>query len=66
MSPDGKRVLSGGFDGTMRLWDAATGEELSRLDGHADLVYCVAFSRDGRMALSSSYDKTLCLWRLPK
>jgi WD40 repeat protein len=30
------------------------------------LVYAVAFSPTGRLALSSSYDKTARLWQLPK
>jgi WD40 repeat protein len=46
----------------VRLWDAATGEELVRLPGQSDYVYALAFSPDGKTLVSSSGDKTLRLW----
>jgi WD40 repeat protein len=49
----------------VRLWDLATGEELARFTQHTDWVYSVAFSPDGRQALSGSRDGTVRLWRLP-
>jgi WD40 repeat protein len=33
-SPDGRYVLTGSTDGTARMWDAGSGKELKRLDGH--------------------------------
>jgi WD40 repeat protein len=50
--PDGKRVLSAGFDKVLRLWDAETGRELGRFEEHSDGILAVAVSPDGRMALS--------------
>jgi WD40 repeat protein len=61
-SPDGKRLLSGSADKTLRLWDATTGELLQTLAGHADQVLSVAFSPDGEHVLSGSRDRTLKLW----
>jgi hypothetical protein len=62
-STDGRRILSGSDDNTLRLWDAATGQPIGPpLKGHANAVNAVAFSPDGRRLLSGSTDNTLRLW----
>ncbi|HEX8204051.1 MAG TPA: hypothetical protein VF590_26480, partial [Isosphaeraceae bacterium] len=53
-SPDGQRILSGGQDHLMILWDVETGRELRRFQGHTRGVIGAAFSPDGRRALSGS------------
>jgi WD40 repeat protein len=65
-SADGRRALSGGWDGdnSVRLWDLETGKELRRLTGHTAGVHCVAISADSRRALSASNDRSVRLWDL--
>jgi WD40 repeat protein len=62
-SPDGKRIVSGGGDKTVRLWDADTGKPIGQpLTGHTDAVFRVAFSPDGHRIVSGSLDKTVRVW----
>jgi hypothetical protein len=61
-SPDGRRLLSGSHDETLRLWDAESGHEICAFTGHQGRVWSVAFSPDGRRLLSGGSDNTLRLW----
>jgi WD40 repeat protein len=48
---DGKTVVSGSRDKTVRVWDAVTGKEVQKLEGHSGTVYSVAFSPVGGVEL---------------
>jgi WD40 repeat protein len=66
VSSDGSRIATSSDDGTVRLWDTATGEEQLTLFGHSGhLVYGVDFSPDGRLLATASPDGTAALHLLP-
>jgi len=53
-SPDGQRIASASQDMTVKVWDAATGQETLTLKGHISQVNSVAFSPDGQRLASAS------------
>jgi WD40 repeat protein len=52
-------------DGTVRLWEVATGKNTATLRGHTEKCSDVAFSADGRALASWSRDGTIWLWAIP-
>ena len=63
MSPDGRVAVTGGFDRTLRWWDAAVGKEL-RVTELDDLVTGLAVAPDGRTVLAAVGGKRLRAWDL--
>ena len=61
-SPDGATLASGSWDGTVKLWDVATGEPIATLGRHAAGVTSVSFSTDGATLASGLWDGTVKLW----
>ena len=55
-------MLTGNFDSTARLWDAATGRQIRSFEGHSSWVSSAVFSPDGRFVLTGSGDSTARLW----
>ena len=61
-SPDGRFIVTGDDDGTVRLWHTQTGQEIRQFIGHTNLVNSVMFSPDGRHILTAGIDNTARLW----
>jgi WD40 repeat protein len=59
-APDGKTLASGSDDGTIRLWEAASGQEIRRFQADMGPVTSVAFTPDGR-AIVSGHEKGIVL-----
>jgi WD40 repeat protein len=63
-SADGTSIIAGCFDGTLRVWDAATGQERSRIQGEGSRIERMALSPDGETVAAWSSDnfQKIGLW----
>lgn len=61
-SRDGQTIVTGNFNGTVKLWDVKTGQVIRTLDGHTDLVYKGVFSPDEKLLASCSRDGKIKIW----
>jgi WD40 repeat protein/serine/threonine protein kinase len=60
---DGQRLVTAGWDQSVRIWEVASGRQLAHCSGHEGYVLAVAVSNDGARVASASLDQTLRLWQ---
>jgi WD40 repeat protein/serine/threonine protein kinase len=67
-SPTGSVIATGsGYSGgPIRLWDAASGKDLGKLEGHTEWICQLIFSTDGLWLYSASADQTIRIWDVGK
>jgi WD40 repeat protein len=61
-SRNGSRIVSGSFDKTVRVWNAADGNSIQTYLGHADRVQAVAWAPDSMHVASAGDDRTVHIW----
>jgi WD40 repeat protein len=62
LSADGSLLVSGGDDGTVRIWDVPARRPRAILEGHAGRIWCCAASRHGDLIASGGEDATVRIW----
>ncbi|MEW6616174.1 MAG: caspase family protein [Thermodesulfobacteriota bacterium] len=62
VSPDGRAIISGEHDGTVRFWNMSAGKETRTSKAHEGWINSLSFSPDSRFAVSGSHDKNFKLW----
>lgn len=60
-SPNGKHIVTGSH-GMLRLWDTASGAELTHTRGHSQTIDFASFSADGSLLMTASSDRSAKLW----
>ena len=64
LTRDGKKLVTGSYDQTLRIWNVKTGSLLRTLSDHSKEIYCVATSGDGKLVASGGAERTIKLWDL--
>lgn len=62
LTPDDRYLISGSYDGTIKLRDVVTGKIIRTLSGHKKAVASITVTVDGRFIVSGSDDNTVKLW----
>lgn len=61
-SPDGKTLMTGGWDFTVRLWDTATGRQRANYQWDIGRVYCTTYAPDGLRLAAGGDSGRVVVW----
>ncbi|MBS0260849.1 MAG: protein kinase [Planctomycetes bacterium] len=62
-SPDGQFVVTASWDNVARIWNAETGVDVRKLEGHTGRINSANYSPDGQFIVTASDDKTVMVWK---
>jgi WD40 repeat protein len=63
-SPDGRRLMTGGWDQLIKFWDADSGREWASFEWPLGRIHCVAFAADGLRAAAAGEAGSIVVWDL--
>src|SRR5579884_953720 len=63
--PDGKTLVTGSMDGSLRFWNLVSKQATTLRTSHKSGIYCLALSPDGKILATGSKDSTVKLWDVP-
>jgi WD40 repeat protein len=62
-SPDARLLATAGCDGpSLAIWDLPTAQKIRDLDGHMDVIFCLAFAPSGKTLVSAGMDGSALIW----
>ncbi|MDZ8139915.1 MAG: WD40 repeat domain-containing protein, partial [Nostoc sp. DedQUE04] len=64
VTSNGKYIISGSNDKTLKVWDLEIGKEISSFTGHTDKINTIVVTPDDKLLISGSSDKTIKVWNL--
>jgi hypothetical protein len=62
ITKDGKRIATGGWDQTIKIWDLAQGKDVQTIKAHHNPVISLSFSEDGKRIVSGGADNLIKVW----
>lgn len=64
LTPNGRQIATGLWNGKIKIWDIEHGKCLQTLEGHTESVHSLAITPDGKAVVSGSWDKTIRIWSI--